>query len=167
MNSQDFFIACEKAFAGLAKQYDFLIVEQKCKQMKWEWVIKNSATGILVTYEPRELYTWVLICRLLNGKIKHTVGEIKPDTTLSCFDLVDLLSLRKGDDKKQLYQSMNVAHHELSLILEQYVQDLLIYGSDVLQGNFQVFESLDTIVKKRARKAAYKKWGRKAKDLGW
>jgi len=167
MNPNVFFTACEKAFAGLTAHYGFSEAKHKRGQFQWEWVLKNPTTGIRVVYEVRELYVWVLVCRLVNGKIERTTGEIRPDTTISCFDLQGLLSLRKGDGDYRFYHVTNVASYNLSEILEQYVQYLEDYGADVLQGDFDVFRSLDAVVKNRAREAAYRKWGERAREYGW
>jgi len=167
MNPNEFFVACEKAFAQLPGQYGFSMVKQKSGPFKWEWTLKNLTTGIKVVYEVRELYARVLICRLVVGKVECMRGEIRPGTTISCFDLKDLLALRKEDSDRHLYGVANVASYNLSVILEQYVQDLQNYGTDILQGDFEIFCSLEAMVKKRARDAAYRKWGEKAKEFGW
>ncbi len=167
MDQKEFSVTCENTFAGITEQYGFSVTEQYSKQFRWEWILKNSTTGIRVVYEVRELYVWVLICRLVNGEIKRTTGEMRSDTTIHCFDFKGLLTLRKKKDDYPFYHVFNVANHNLSEILEHYVQDLEKYGADVLQGDFDVFRSLDVIVKNRAREFAYKKWGDRAREYGW
>ncbi len=167
MNPNEFFTTCEKAFAGLPAQYGFSEAEPIKRQFKWEWILKNTTTGIRVIYEVRELYVWILICQLVNDKIERRTGEMRSDTSISCFNLEDILSLRKKDDLSCFYDVVNVANYNLLDILQQYVLDLEEYGDDVLQGDFDVFRSLDVIVKHRAREAAFQKWGERAHEFGW
>ncbi len=167
MNSKEFFVTCEKSFALLSEQYGFSVAERKKGQFLWECVFKNDTTGVRVMYEVRELYVRVMICQLVNGRIKRTTGEIRPDTVITCFGLDDLLSSREVKGENPFYHTLNVARHTLSELLRQYVRDLENHGTDLLLGDFDIFDSLDAIVKNRAKQADFKEWGDRAQEFGW
>ncbi len=53
-------------------------------------------------------------------------------------------------------------------IVVRHAQNLRNHATDVLRGDFSVFEDLDRIVKGRARDFAIEEWGeQKARELGW
>jgi len=167
MKSQNFFVACEQAFANLFKEYHLSNASNRDDNYVWEWTVKNLTTGIRVVYEIRDGYLFIQICRLVNGEVKSSIGEIWPDTTIDCFDFEDLLSLRKPNHQ-HLYSILSESlEKNLTLMLKQYAGSLEIYAEDILLGDFAIFSDLERIVKERARTAAHQKWGEKAKDFGW
>ena len=55
----------------------------------------------------------------------------------------------------------------LSSAIRASATDIETYATDILLGDFAVFECLDRVVKDRARQAAYAKWGERAREFGW
>ena len=92
---------------------------------------------------------------------------MRADTVLYCFDLADLVVLRAADKGDEILQKLSLMNSRIPELLSRFSQYLYSFGADVLQGDFEVFYSLNTIVKERAREAAFKKWGDKAHDFGW
>lgn len=167
MKSKEFFAACADAFSPLMTQFNLEVAGQHDRKDVWEWVLKNRTTGIRVIYELKDYYIGFQICRLENGRIKPYMGEMRPDSALSCFDLLDLLSMRIPNEEHAPIEEFKLSKYSLPEILSRASEYLYDLAGDVLQGNFGVFDSLDRIVKDRAREAAFKKWGDKAHEFGW
>lgn len=92
---------------------------------------------------------------------------MRSDSVLSCFDLLDLLSIRIPNEEQEPIEELKLSKYSLPEILNCASEYVYNFARDVLQGNFEVFDSLDRIVKDRAREAAFKKWGDKAHEFGW
>ncbi|MBX7254277.1 MAG: hypothetical protein K1X50_20020 [Candidatus Promineofilum sp.] len=163
----EFFAICNEAFAPLMTRFDLKVAGQYDRKDVWEWVLKNHATGVRVVYELRDNYLGAQICKLEDGQIICSAGEMRADTVLYCFDLADLVVLRAADKGDEILQKLSLMNSRIPELLSRFSQYLYSFGADVLQGDFEVFYSLNTIVKERAREAAFKKWGDKAHDFGW
>lgn len=167
MKSKEFFAACTDAFSPLMTQFDLEVAGQHDRKDVWEWVLKNRTTGIRVIYELKDYYIGFQICMLENGRLKPFTGEMRSDSVLSCFDLLDLLSIRIPNEEQEPIEELKLSKYSLPEILNCASEYVYNFARDVLQGNFEVFDSLDRIVKDRAREAAFKKWGDKAHEFGW
>jgi len=121
-----------------------------------ELVYSNRTTGVVVSWEPRDLYVFVMLCRLVDGRCCHDDRCIDPDTELNCFDLNDLVQVRAPGDV--------VRGHGLGLdwptppgglegIIAGQVRNLRRHGQPIIDGDFSVFPDLDRIVKARASEA--------------
>lgn len=167
MNSSEFLAICHEAFAPLMMRFDLEVAGQYDRRNVWEWVSKNRTTGIRVIYELNDHYLGVQVCKLEDGQILSSVEEMRPDTDLYCFDLADLVVLRTLDREDEILQKLSLMNSRPPELLSRATHCLHDFGADVLQGDFELFSALDAIVKERAREAAFKKWGNKARDFGW
>jgi hypothetical protein len=167
MKSSEFFTICNEAFAPLMVQFDLNVAGQCDRNSVWEWLLKNHTTGIRVVYELKDHYLGVQVCKLEDGLIVSSTGELRPDSDLHCFDLVDLVVLRSAGKEAEILQNLSLMNSRLPELLNRFSQLLRSFGADVLQGDFEVFHALDALVKERAREAAFKKWGSNAHDFGW
>jgi hypothetical protein len=167
MNDRDFNELCELAFAPLSQQYGLRLMSSTKDRATRTWTVGNSTTAIKVVYEAPENYLAVLLCRLFDGQLFEYKGEIRPDTSLSCFDANDLLIIRGA--QLPIGAEDNTQQRRATLLqrLVTYAQLLQAHADDIMIGNFEVFAALDAIVKQRAREAAYRKWGERAREFGW
>jgi hypothetical protein len=168
MNRGRFFDICAREFSFLETDFGFRVVAQDSSDVSLTLSLKNSTTGIRVSYEFRECYVFVKICRLLDDNFAPAPGELRPDTILYCYDLDDLLSVRSPESIVPSYQPQTVLNDELvESVISQQAKNLRQYAQDLLQGDFSIFEKLDKIVKERAREAAFRKWGPRASEYDW
>jgi hypothetical protein len=98
----------------------------------------------------------VLLLRLIDGRLPDYEMSIEPGTILNSFYLEDLVALRDPTFKvKQplfdLFPAGGPDRRLLKKILNHYATSLERNATDVLKGDFRVFEKLSEIVKKRAR----------------
>jgi hypothetical protein len=167
MNEKAFQTTCRSAFAQIASRFNCKIAKRKTSSSIYGCDLMNDTTAIRITYEQREYHVFVQICRLVNHTIVLNPGEKRPESELHCFDVDDLLMLRKPGYRVFPFDLSDWSNYDPQDAIRSYANDLETYGIDVLTGNFAVFEELDRIVKKRARQAAYLKWGERAKEFGW
>ena len=127
-----------------------------------ELVYSNRTTGAVVSWEPRDLYVFVMLCRLVDGQYRGDVRNVRPDTELNCFDMNDLAQVRAPIDV--------VSGHGWGLdwptppgglkgIIAGQARNLRRYGRPIIDGDFSVFPELDRIVKARAKEAHIKGLG--------
>jgi hypothetical protein len=117
-------------------------------------VFQNDHAGLKVTFEWRDKYLAVQLCRLVDGKV------LRDDELLSewtCFHVEDLLTVKAPDyDQNSLLlpeegKTDEAIMDEIGQSLEKYVEAIRRSGGDVLRGDFSVFPQLDKIAKQRAR----------------
>ena len=117
-------------------------------------VFQNDYTGLKVTFEWRDKYLAVQLCRLVDGKVQR--DEASRDSEWTCFHLVDLLSVNAPDyDQNSLllpeeWNTEEATMDEIGQSLKKYADAIRRYGGDVLRGDFSVFPQLDRIAKQRA-----------------
>ncbi len=167
MDANDFFSLCENAFTPLMARHHLAVAKSKSSRDVWRWTIKNTTSGIVVLYEVKAVYLGVQVCRLVDGQIRETTGEIGPDTELHCFDLFDFLSLCEPAIRDSIPLAGLESPDRLDESLKAFAQAAEACAADALDGDFEQFRSLDLIVKQRAREAAFQKWGDRARDFGW
>lgn len=163
MQADDFFEMCVCKFRPLRESYDFCVIDRKIERFSWEIFLANSTTGICVSLQLREMCVFVTLCQLINNQFVFHAGEITPDTQLYCFDLEDLVNLRSST----ISNGSLCGNIPIESMLEQNLQNLESFSSDVLSGDFSVFEDLDEVVKRRAGAIALDKWGEQASRYGW
>lgn len=113
-------------------------------------IYQNSTTGIKIRFEPRENHIFVMLMRLIEGKLPDYPIFIKADTQINLFYLDDLLELRSPSLKiKQKDLGDWINSIDLENLLAQYAKSLQQFGIDILQGDFTVFNELEQIVKRR------------------
>jgi hypothetical protein len=159
----------ENSFGFLQSEFEFREESREKKGSQFEVRFSTDSTGIIVSYDVRESYVFVKLCRLVNGRYESEAGEIRPDSEINCFDLNDLVHLRAVQDVvPELQPDKPFPEEGIEGIVVRHAQNLRNYATDVLRGDFSVFEDLDRIVKGRARDFAIEEWGeQKARELGW
>lgn len=148
---QDFERVCMKRLRFLKEDFQFQLEKVERKPFGIFITYLNSSTGVRVSLEPREGRIFVLVCRLIDGKIPEYPIFVKPDTPLNCYYLDDIVRLKL--DKlpsrpvvKQLLSptGAETALTEISSLLREF-------AADILTGNFTMFADLDRVVKTRAK----------------
>ncbi len=167
MNQSSFYATCRSAFAQIASRFRFEITKRKTSLGISGCDLLNDTTAIRITYEHREYRIFVQICQLVNHSIVLNPGEIRPESQLHCFDIEDLLALRKPGYQVQSLDLSNWSSYDPQTAIASYARDLETFGADILMGDFTVLEELAILVKERARQAAHLKWGERAKEFGW
>ncbi len=163
-----FFKLCGRHFAFLIEEFGCRVGGKKSDAFEDELIYRNATTAVKIRYEPREKYVFVLLCRLVNGKIPPYPIFVRHEKELTQFYLDDLLTLRspatiirkkyhreRFADKEDLHQAIKASLEEpfteqnLEHMIKTYAAALREHGSDILKGNFTVFAELEKIVRKR------------------
>lgn len=168
MNSNDFFNLCEKEFDYLFVNYNFKIIKKVKESWGYRIYLKNNTTGIIITYELRECFVFIQLCKLENGEFVKDEGEMRPDSILYNFYYEDLLSIKSPESIFPKYSNETILDDELlKRLVKHHADKIKEYSIDIINGDFTIFSELDKIVKERAKKAAIKKWGKDAIKYGW
>ena len=160
VSEQDFYNTCEKHYSFLCDKYMMERVSTAAADWGYEACFKNEKVGVILSFEMRDFYLFAKLVELQNGEVPRHPGEITPATLLYSFDLDDLVTLRSKKDLIPQFEPNTI--FDLSLfnqIFAKQAENMKRHAGDVLAGNFSVFSELETIVKKRARDAAFRKWG--------
>ena len=154
-----------KNFDEIARnQFSFLISDygcrlMECKEENWGYnlLYLNDTTGVKITYEYREAYIFIVLYKLVNGRLVKNPGCVDDDTELHGYGLDDIVNLRNPDaiiKPAYEYGDDSEYHDEqngMTRYVSQFAKNLKQYGYDVLLGDFSIFEEIEKIVKKRAR----------------
>lgn len=150
----------EKQFRFLQEEYGFTL-EKKLSE-EWgsqiEYINKTTNVGVRILYEIREGYIFILLCRLVDGKIVENKRNLNDSTVLNNFSLDDIISLKNPSDiiKAGYEYPDNHEYHDKRDGLKYYTRDFSInlrkHAKDILEGSFVLFPKLDEIVRNRAKK---------------
>lgn len=143
----------EKYFHYLEGEHGFKTMLSERKEWRYCFIAMNLTTGIEIIYEFKEAYIQVILHKLINGEILHSItNSIKNNTPITGFSLEWILALR--NPKEQIKPAYNYPpNHQYYKKdgLEKYVamvaEKLKEYASDILNGDFSVFTTLDSMVK--------------------
>jgi hypothetical protein len=127
-----------------------------------ELVYANRTTGVVVEWEPRDLYVFVMLCRLVGGQYRRNIRNIGPDTELNCFELNDLVQVREPSDVIRgpgWGLDWPSPPGGLKGIIAGQARNLRRYSRPIIDGDFSVFPELDRIVKARAKDADIREMG--------
>lgn len=151
----------KRKFQYLKDEYDFTLSKEITEDWgnEIDYINNHLGIGVRVTFELRESYIFVSLCRLVNGKIDETPRNIDENTTLNNFSLDDIVRLKNPSAiLKALYEypedsKYNESEKGFSLYVEAFANNLRKYGSEALKGNFnELIPKLDKIVRDRAKK---------------
>ncbi|WP_004470873.1 hypothetical protein [Leptospira santarosai] len=157
MKKTSFDVLIKKYFKFLELDYKFHFVKSKKESWGYEILYLNKTTGVKIIYEYREAYIFIFLYKLVNGELIEDPGEIIQSTLLRNFGLDDIINIKNSSALlKATYEyPENSKYHNKENGWEEYISDfgknLKNYASDVLTGNFEIFEKIDPIVKKRAK----------------
>lgn len=152
-----------KNFDSIVKeQFQYLITEFRfrlewCKKTDWGFDILyiSNVCGVHIVYEFREAFLYITLHKLQNGKFVDNPRPIKSESIMTGYSLDDIL-LKKAPNtvikpaysygaNSQFYDKEN----GMALYVAKFAQNLRDYAADVLSGNFEIFKTLEPIVKKR------------------
>ena len=168
ISNEQYLEVCNSRFLFLSSDYGLDQVCEKNEDWGFAMVYKNQMVGVNLTFELRDFYLFVKVVRLLGGNFPSSPGEIQPNTILDSFDLDDIVGLRSSDSLIPPYKgstSFNLSFFDQ--IVSTQAENLRVFASDLLGGDFSIFAELDRVVKERAREAAFQKWGNRAIEFGW
>jgi hypothetical protein len=141
-----------RSFGFLESELGLRLERDIKKRQRFELVYVNDVAGVDITYEPRDLYVHVMLCRLTDGKFERDPRFFTAETELKCFDLNDLVQLSNPADMVRGYELYAPSPPGgVEGIIKDQAENLRRYGGGILAGDFSVFPDLDRIVKARAR----------------
>lgn len=155
---------CRKHLLPLGLKFGF--GNEKTESYSWgeKYSIKNLTTGISLLLEFHEHNVLARVYKLVDDQFVEPVGEITPRTELFSFDLEDIVSLRAPLEPAPRNPDQA---RDIEALVRRHASNLQNYARDILVGDFSLFPQLDEIVKRRAREAAFRKWGDAAVHFGW
>jgi hypothetical protein len=143
---------CSDRFEFLIKKYGFKIGRLESRSYVCYLNYINKTTAVRLSFEPKDGGVFVLLYRLIDGKIPPYEIFIKPDTIINSFYLDDILTLRSPTTKieSKYIDIGRPTREELEKELGAYADALANHAQDILQGDFSIFPELEKIVKRRA-----------------
>ena len=137
----------EASLTTIQQQFGFREINKSLDALGVTIVVQNASTGVRCLFSPREGEGWMVkVVRLRDGQFPKYPIFIKPNTVLDWFDIIDVARLRI-----QAIPELNeIIERNLPLNAEAVVTILEKCCSDILNGNFRLFEHLDSTVKTRA-----------------
>ena len=144
----------EETFDFLKNEYGFNTVLSKREDWRYYFTAINSTTGVEIKYEFKETVIQIVIYRLIDGKIvKNITNAIKNNEPITGFSLEWILALKNPEAqikpayehgiKSAFYEKENGLKNYASIVAERLKE----YASDILKGDFSVFNTLDIMVK--------------------
>ena len=73
---------CRKYFNFLEKDYGFRLVRSEKYDWGYEIKYKSSNVGVILTFEFRDFYLFVKVCKMVRGEFAPMPGEIGPNTLI-------------------------------------------------------------------------------------
>ena len=147
----------KEQFGFLVNDYNFQL--KKCKKVAggYDILYVTDRCGVHINYEFREACLFISLHKLQDVKFVDNPRLITEQSVLTGFSLDDILTIRAPDaivkpayaygTESEFYNK----EHGLSLYVSKFALNLKRYASDILSGNFKIFESLEPFVKKRAK----------------
>jgi hypothetical protein len=157
MASKKFDQIAKAQFGFLIKDYDFKLIELREEEWGYDLTYLNNTTGVKIIYEYREAYIFIMLYKLLDGKLIENPRNVKDDTILygySLDDIVDLQNAKANMKPAYEYGDESEYHDEkngMMLYVSKFADNLKEFANEVLTGNFEIFKKVDKIVKDRAR----------------
>lgn len=148
---------CQEAFRFLEERYGCAAPLSTTDRYGSYVTYRQPTIAIRISLEPREGGVFIRFYRLIDGKMPDYPVFIEQNQRLHIFYLDDLVKLRAPMETIirspfELFNSDGLNVPLLRAILVQYAALLEKNASDVLHGNLTVFDSLEDIVKERAKK---------------
>lgn len=149
--STELFQGITDALEPLVRRFDLRVVRKVRQGNYTEVLFSNATTGLSVAVDWAEFRPFLRVIRLEDGRmpLEHE-PNVAGEARLTSFDVDDLLLLRspsQGPVGKMLRERDDQAAARL---IADYAEALLEHGTDVLSGDFEVFDELERIVKRRA-----------------
>lgn len=140
---------CLQRFRFLEEEFGYVIKKKERESYGIFITYQNPTTAIRISFEPREGGIFVLISRLVEGKIPKYPIFIQPDTVLHSFYLDDVVRTKVPNFQFSFKGEKLSSADQFEKALDEVVDTLKKYASDILKGNFESFKEVERIVKKR------------------
>jgi hypothetical protein len=111
-----------------------------------ELLLRNASTGIGFVWEVPDEQILVRLYRLVNG-----VAQASTADPTDGFYFGSLLELRAPHESLPTIEREPFSPLEMKRVVREYVRLLMVYASDVLKGDFTVFDQLRKAAELRAR----------------
>jgi hypothetical protein len=144
-----------EAFRFLEDDYGFKLVHTNRNRYSSVILYQNATTGVEIEFEPRENRIWVMLYRLVNGKLPEyqSVQELDRDAT-NRFDLDSLIELKAPSLlAEREARRLTVREHDVEPAVAQRAAELHLFGGGILRGDFALFADLGRLKQERIRKA--------------
>jgi hypothetical protein len=142
----------EAVMSPLATQFGLRVVKRANSRNYAAVLYANATTGLKVEVEWTELRLYLTIYELENGKIVQEEPTVSRGADRSkAFDVDDLLLVRPVPNSPVGKMFARRDAQAMIPFLEQYVQALTAQASDILSGDFAIFDRLNENVRERAR----------------
>ena len=136
----------------LATQFGLRLLRRDETRNYAEVVYGNASTGLKAAIDWTELRPFLTIYELENGEIAQEVPAVSTGAVRSkAFDVDDLLLVRPVTNSPVGQMLSGGDDQAVTRLLERYASALSSQASDVMSGNFEIFQQLDDIVRARAR----------------
>lgn len=142
---------CDQLFSFLVDNYGYRKEIVKKDTFDYYITYKNNTTAVRISYEPREGGIFVMLSRLIDGKMPEYPIFIHDDTIINSFYIDDIVKIKTTSTTIQHKNMTMLDEEECISILSEYAKTLKQYGSDILTGDFGLFEELNKLVKNRAK----------------
>jgi len=147
----NFLIISNKAFQFLVDEFSFVVIKTESDPYGTQILYQNSTTAVRIRFEHRENKLFVLLMRLINGKLPEYPIFIKSDTIINSFYLDDIIDFYLQVSQNQEKINCNCPNNcELESIVLWSAASLKQFGRDILLGDFSTSPELQNIVLQRA-----------------
>jgi len=143
---------CRKHFKFLEEDFGFRPPKRQRIHLSSSLTYQNDTTAVEVSLEPMDGGVFVLLSRLVDGKIPEYPIFVTREIRLDSYYLDDLVGLKMPDTPVREASEDAFDERELKRCLAQSAAQLRGLGSDILRGDFTVFDKLSKIVKGRLPK---------------
>lgn len=135
------------ALKKITAHFELKTIKKEFDEYGFELLLQNQTTGVKCQFSPREGKGWIVILgRLKDGAFPRHPIHISDDTQLDRFDIRDVATVQLGSIPELTKEIEN----DLPLKMRDIIHLLDVCCSDILKGNFEIFEELESIVKGRA-----------------
>lgn len=94
MDNKFVFNVCMSHFQFLMTEYKFKLRKKSMKYLGLELAFQNDTTAVKISFEWREQYIFVSLCRLVDGKLVNNPIFIDSNSIINCYGVNTLLKIR-------------------------------------------------------------------------
>jgi hypothetical protein len=141
-----------KHFSYLRSDYGLEKIAVEKSSYECYVTFSNKKIAVQVSLEMKDGGIFVMLIRLVDGKLPTYEVFIRPDTAINHFDLEDVVDLKNPEfSLEQEYSDESYPTiQELEENLSKYAEALRKYGKDILAGDFRLFPQLELVIRRRA-----------------
>jgi len=148
---------CIEKLDFLEKDFGFKVVNREEEPYGVFITYQNSTTAVRISFEPREGGVFLLLSRLVEGKVPPYPIIVGENTALNSFYLDDLVALRAPSLEFSFRKAKMSSVVQIESAVNEIGGVLRKFASDILMGDFSIFKELAVIVKNRQRNIADKR----------